>query len=65
MQKGDIKMARAKKKRKLSSWNKYVKTKPNQIRFTSGKNKGRLNLKAMAKRYRSITQKPKKSRRKK
>lgn len=38
-----------KKKRKLSAWNRYVKKKSNQIRYKSGKNKGKLNLAAMAK----------------
>jgi hypothetical protein len=33
----------------LSKWNKYVKNKRNHIRYKSGKNKGKLNLKAMAK----------------
>jgi len=37
------------KPRKLSKWNKYVKNKKNHIRYKSGKNKGKLNLKAMAK----------------
>lgn len=35
--------------RKMSKWNKYVKNKKNHIRYKSGKNKGKLNLKAMAK----------------
>jgi hypothetical protein len=38
-----------KKRVKLSKWNRYVKNKKNHIRFKSGKNKGKLNLKAMAK----------------
>ena len=37
------------KKRKLSKWNKYVKNKKNHIYYKSGKNKGKLNLEAMAK----------------
>ena len=36
------------KKRKLSKWNKYVKNKKNHIYYKSGKNKGKLNLEAMA-----------------
>jgi len=40
---------RSKPKRKLSKWQKYIKVKKNQIKFKSGKNKGKLNLKAMAK----------------
>jgi len=40
-----------KKKRKRSKWNIYTSKKKNQIRFKSGKNKGLLNLKAMAKAY--------------
>ena len=38
-----------KPKKKLSKWNRYVKNKKNQIRFKSGKNKGELDLKKMAK----------------
>ena len=38
-----------KKRVKLSKWNRYVKNKKNHIRFKSGRNKGKLNLKAMAK----------------
>ena len=34
---------------KLSKWNRYVKNKKNHIRYKSGANKGKLNLKAMAK----------------
>ena len=39
----------AKKKVKMSKWNRYVKSKKNHIRFKSGKNKGKLDLKKMAK----------------
>lgn len=38
-----------KKKQRLSKWNRYVKNKKNHIRFKSGKNKGKLDLKKMAK----------------
>lgn len=41
--------ASLKKPRKLSKWNRYVKNKKNHIRHKSGPNKGKLNLKAMAK----------------
>ena len=37
------------KTRKPSKWNRYVKNKSNHIKFKSGKNKGKLNLAAMAK----------------
>lgn len=37
------------KKRTQSKWNRYVKNKKNHIKYKSGKFKGRLNLKAMAK----------------
>lgn len=37
------------KSKRMSKWNRYVKNKKNHIRFKSGKNKGKLNLKAMAK----------------
>lgn len=40
---------RSTKPRKLSKWNRYVKNKKNHIRHKSGPNKGKLNLKAMAK----------------
>jgi len=33
-------------------WNKYVANKRNAIRYKSGAKRGRLNLSAMAKRYR-------------
>jgi len=43
-------MAPARKKPvKLTKWNRYVKNKKNHIRHKSGPNKGKLNLKAMAK----------------
>jgi len=42
-------MSTPKKRVKLSKWNKYVKNKKNHIRYKSGKNKGKLNLSAMAK----------------
>lgn len=38
-----------KPKRSMSKWNKYVKNKKNHIYHKSGPNKGKLNLKAMAK----------------
>ena len=38
-----------KRKRTQSKWNKYVKNPKNHIKYKSGKFKGRLNLKAMAK----------------
>lgn len=41
--------AAAAKPRRLSKWNRYVKQKKNHIRYKSGANKGKLNLKAMAK----------------
>lgn len=40
------------KPRKLSSWQKYIKNKRNHIKFKSGSNKGKLNLKAMAVKFR-------------
>tara|TARA_Y100001938_G_C8088504_1_gene433569 strand:+ start:648 stop:1064 length:417 start_codon:yes stop_codon:yes gene_type:complete len=40
-----------KKKRKRSKWNSYVKKKANHIKFKSGKMKGRLDLKKMAKEF--------------
>jgi hypothetical protein len=41
-----------KPKRKLNSWQRYIKNKKNHIKFKSGKNKGKLNLKAMGKQFR-------------
>lgn len=40
-----------KRKRKLNSWQKYIKQKKNHIKFKSGQNKGKLNLKAMSKAF--------------
>lgn len=40
-----------KKKVKRTGWHRYMKQKKNQIKFKSGKMKGRLNLKAMARAY--------------
>jgi len=48
----DLVTAAPKKQRKLSKWNKYVKNKKNHIYYKSGKNKGKLNLGAMAKKRR-------------
>jgi len=42
-----------KKAVKKSKWHKYIAKKSNQIKFKSGKMKGRLNLKAMGKKFRS------------
>ena len=39
------------KKRKLNGWQKYIKNKKNHIKYKSGKNKGKLNLKAMSKAF--------------
>jgi len=36
---------------KKTGWHRYMKQKKNQIKFKSGKMKGRLNLKAMARAY--------------
>lgn len=38
-----------KKRRKLNAWQRYIKQEKNKIRYKSGPNKGKLNLKAMAK----------------
>ena len=40
-----------KRRTKKTGWHKYMKQKKNQIKFKSGKMKGRLNLKAMARAY--------------
>lgn len=44
-------MSRAKPKRKLNKWQRYIKQKKNHIKFKSGKNRGKLNLKAMSKAF--------------
>ncbi len=40
-----------KPKRKLNAWQKYIKNKKNHVKYKSGKNKGKLNLKAMSKAF--------------
>ena len=40
-----------KRARKLNGWQKYIKKKSNHIKFKSGPNKGKLNLKAMSNAY--------------
>jgi len=40
-----------KRNTKKTGWHRYMKQKKNQIKFKSGKMKGRLNLKAMARAY--------------
>lgn len=39
--------------RKVSAWQRYMGVKKNQIKYKSGSKKGRLNLKAMGRKYRS------------
>lgn len=46
----DVKDA-VKPKRKLNSWQRYLKQKKNHIKFKSGKDKGKLNLKAMSRAF--------------
>jgi hypothetical protein len=46
-----------KSSRKLSAWNRYVKNPRNKILHKSGKRKGRLNLKAMARKFRASQRK--------
>ena len=53
-----VKKAATKTKRKLSSWQKYIKNSKNHIKFKSGAKKGRLDLAKMSKAF-------KRSRRKK
>ena len=38
-------------RKKTTAWQRYLKKKSNQIKFKSGKMKGRLNLKAMSRAY--------------
>lgn len=50
-----VKSTVAKTKRKLSSWNKYVKNPKNHIKFKSGKNKGKLDLAKMSRAHKRST----------
>lgn len=43
--------------RKLSAWNRYVANPRNKILHKSGPRKGRLNLKAMARKFRASQKK--------
>jgi len=43
--------------RKLSAWNRYVANPRNKILHKSGSRKGRLNLKAMARKFRASQKK--------
>ena len=45
----DVKLASSRPKRKLSKWQRYIQVNKNKIFYKSGKNKGKLNLKAMSK----------------
>ncbi len=45
--------------RKLSAWNRYVQNPRNKILHKSGSRKGRLNLKAMARKFRAAQKKKK------
>ena len=45
--------------RKLSAWNRYVANPRNKILHKSGSRKGRLNLKAMARKFRASQKKKK------
>ncbi len=47
----DVASIAAKPKRKLNSWQRYIKNKKNHVKYKSGKNKGKLNLKAMSKAF--------------
>ena len=46
-----------KSSRKLSAWNRYVANPRNKILHKSGARKGRLNLKAMARKFRAAQKK--------
>ena len=46
-----------KSNRKLSAWNRYVANPRNKILHKSGSRKGRLNLKAMARKFRASQKK--------
>ena len=57
----DVVRAGAKKTRKVakSAWHKYMGQKKNQIKFKSGKKKGRLDLKKMGVAFRKAQRKSK------
>jgi len=57
----DVVRAGAKKTRKVakSAWHKYMGQKKNQIKFKSGKKKGRLDLKKMGVAFRKAQKKSK------
>ena len=48
----EVKQTAKKTKRKLSEWQRYVRNKSNHIKYKSGPRKGRLDLGAMAKKFR-------------
>lgn len=48
----EAKQTAKKTKRKLSEWQRYVRNKSNHIKYKSGPRKGRLDLGAMAKKFR-------------
>ena len=48
----EVKQTAKKTKRKLSEWQRYVRNKSNHIKYKSGPRKGRLDLAAMAKKFR-------------
>ena len=50
----EVKQTAKKTKRKLSKWQRYVRNKSNHIKVKSGPRKGRLDLGAMAKKFRRM-----------
>ena len=50
----EVKQTAKKAKRKLSKWQRYVRNKSNHIKVKSGPRKGRLDLAAMAKKFRRM-----------
>lgn len=44
-------------KRKLSAWQRYIANSKNHIKYKSGEKKGRLNLKAMSKKFKKLGKK--------
>lgn len=47
----EVKQTAKKTRRKLSSWQRYIKNKSNHIKFKRGAKKGRLDLAAMSKAF--------------
>ena len=52
-----VKKTAKKTKRKLNSWQRYIKNPANHIKIKSGKRKGQLDLKKMSRVFKRVTKK--------